>query len=274
MERRRLTAFRLLFALPLALALSACAAVDRPPPDEAADRAPAQAYLEPRIHARLAEATPAPPEPGSAGDLADRAAAARDAGLIDTDRWRLAQTHAELEPALALQHFDCPLNTRLSQSPPQALTRLMGRALADASAVATLARARAHRPGPAADDPARRACIRLTDSARSGSSHPDRHAVAGALWGEIFAELAPDQAGALRRRGAAIGRSRAVCAVAWPTDVSDGQALGLRLHQTMQTNAAYRADVAAARRELAAARALGRTNPGCAAEARALAQDP
>ena len=268
MERRRLRAPGSVAAL--ALALCACVAGDRPPPRaEAADPAEASGYLDAGIHARLAAATPLPPSTNPS----EAAAAARQAGLIDTERWRLAQTPAELEPALALQHFDCPLGTRLSQDPPPALTRLMRRTLADATAAAALARARTHRARPVAVDPALRPCIRLADGLRAGSSHPDRPAVAGALWGEILAELAPDQAEALRRRGAEIGRSRALCALAWPSDVTDGQALGRSLHQSLRTDRAYQADVEAARAELAAARALGRTNPGCAAEARALAQD-
>ena len=54
-------------------------------------------------------------------------------------------------------------------------------------------------------------------------------------------------------------------------DVEAGQMLGYALFEAIQATPDYQADIAEARREVAAARALGRTNPGCAAERLALA---
>lgn len=95
-------------------------------------------------------------------------------------------------------------------------------------------------------------------------------AVAGAAYGELFAALAPDQAEAARRRGLDIGLSRALCRVNWHADVSDGVRIGRTVHQQAAATPAFTADLEAARAEVAAARAEGLTNPGCAAERRAL----
>src|SRR5690606_34883647 len=173
-------------------------------------------------------------------------------------------------PALAVAHFACPLGTRLSQDPPPALVRLLTRAIRDASAASTVAKDRGFRARPFVDDPDRRICLRSDPTLAENSSHPSGHGVVGGLFGEIMAEVAPDQAGEMRRRGAEIAFSRAVCALHYPADVEAGAELGRTLHAAMSAEPAYRADVEAARAEVAQARTLGRTNPGCASERAAL----
>lgn len=259
-----------LAAAAAGLVLLGCAGPPaRTPASAPADQA-VSGYLEPAALERLAAAAPAAPAPGSPEALADHAASRAYERLEDTDRWRLAQIHAEMRPPLAMRHFDCPLGARLAQDPPPALTRLMTRTLRDAAAASDLARTRAFRARPVADDPARRACIRIDNDLRSSASHPAAPATVGSLWGMAFAELAPDQASALHRRGDEIGVSRAVCGLHYPADVAAGQVLARSLYEEIRQTPAYQADLAAAREELAQARALGRINPGCAAETRAL----
>lgn len=238
---------------------------------QAAATAPAP-YLAPEVLAALAAATPASPVAGSPEEARDRAESRRYVALEDSDRWRLAQTQAELRPALGVQHFDCPLGTRLAEDPPDALVRLLSRALRDAAVASNLAKDRRFRARPIADDLERRACIRIDDDLRSSASHPSGHATVGALWGRIMADAAPDQAGALVRIGQEIGVSRTVCALHYPADVAAGQALGEAIYEALRDQPEYRADLAAARAEIAHARALGRLNPGCAAERAALMQ--
>lgn len=264
---------RLLPSLAAVLLAGACAEAF-PAPAPAAVAAPARpsGYLAAELLERLGQAAPAAPATGSAVEAADRARSAGLALLADTPRWTLAQTHAEVSPALALAHFDCPLGTRLSQDPPPALARLFARALRDASVAANAAKGRLFRARPFVDDPARRVCVRVEDDLGANSSHPSGHAVAGAVYGEIMAELAPDQAGELRRRGREIGWSRAVCGLHYPADAEAGLALGAEVHRALQASPEYRADLAAARAELDERRRRDEPgNPGCAAERAALA---
>ena len=188
------------------------------------------------------------------------------------DRWWLAIAHAELRAPYAAQHFDCALGTRLNEGPRPALTRLMRRLLADAEA-ATRTLSRDHpRPRPVVAVPGLEPCQRADQAMRESPSWPASGAVAGAAYGELLADLAPDRADAVRRMGQEIGRSRAICRMNWPSDVTDGQALGRSLYARVAQEPAFRADLEAAREEIGAARAEGLTNPGCAAERRALAQ--
>ncbi len=259
--------------LALMMTAAACAPVGaRVAPVATPAQSPADlgAYLEAETLPRRGPATPLPPEPGSAQDEADHHTTAAARVEPGSPRWTLAQMQAEISPALALGHFDCPLGTRLSEAPPPALVRLFSRALADVSASARVAKARVFRARPFVDDPAVQTCIRVDDGYRTNSSAPSSHATAGIVFGLIMADAAPDQAEALNVRGRAIGESRLVCGLHYAADVTAGQALGYQLFEAISATPAYQADIAQARAELAAARRLGQTNPTCAAERLAL----
>ncbi len=187
-----------------------------------------------------------------------------------TDRWWLAIAHAELRPPEAAQHFDCVLGTRLADKTRPALTRLMNRLLIDSARVANALAEGAPRRRPIAERPDLQACVRTDDALRDSPSWPAGGAVAGSAYGEMFAALAPDQAEGVRRRGMEIGYSRALCRVNWHADVVDGFRIGRTVYEQAAAAPDFAADLAAARAEIAAARAEGVANPGCAAERRAL----
>lgn len=255
----------------------ACAPVGArvPPAPVPAEEVQITGYLPAELTARLGQETPLPPAPGSAEEAADRAATAAlyaSAGP-GSPRWTLAQYQAQIDPPLALSHFDCPLGTRLAEAPPPALVRLFTRALMDISASARVAKARVFRPRPFVDDAAVQTCIRVDDSYRTNSSAPSSHATAGIVFGWIMADAAPDVAAGLLERGEAIGESRLVCGLHYAADVEAGQALGEALHRAMAATPDYQADLAQARIELAAARSRGLTSPTCAAERLALGAD-
>lgn len=255
-------------ALAAGLALAACASG----PTSAPDLDPARVgYLSEAALARLADAVPPVPDRGSPVDLADRAASARFTTLEDTDRWLLATAHAELRPPLALQHFDCALGVRLAAAKTPRLDRIMAQIFHDADDVAERVKAHAARLRPVGDDPDRRACQRLTEAARKSPSYPSGSAAVATAYAEAFALIAPDRAEAVRRIGHEIGVSRLVCAMHYPSDVAAGEAVGRAVVAEAAARPDFLAEAQAARAEIAAARATGLTNPGCAAERAALA---
>jgi acid phosphatase (class A) len=214
------------------------------------------------------------PAPGSARDQADRADSDAYRTLEGGDRWLMATAHAELRPPLAAQQFDCALGGRMTVRPMPALTRLMTRLQVDTVAAGTLVRTRSDRPRPAAVDPQRRVCLRLTEAGRASPSWPSTAAAVGTAYGEMFADLAPDRAEAVRRIGREIGVSRAVCALDWPGDVAAGQSLGHSVYAAVAETPAFRHDLEAARAEVSLARtAAGPESPGCAAERRLFPSD-
>ncbi len=258
-------------AATLILSLAAaCAPAERPSPSPIFISVD-QGYLTSGELERLAQTTPPAPAAGSVQDMADRAASTRFKALEDSDRWLMATAHAELRPPLALQHFDCALGVRLGSAETPVLDRMAARAFQAAQAAATLVRTRGLRARPVAEDPARRACQTLTPEARRSSAYPSTAATVGTAYAEALARIAPDRAEAVRRMGHEIGVSRLICAMDYPSDVAAGEALGRAVMVEITAGPAFQADVAAARAEIEAARATGRTNPGCAAERAALA---
>ena len=243
-------------ALAACVLLGACA-TRGPAPVEAL-----QGYLDEAAIRSLADAAPSP-SPWAASDLLPV-----EPG---TDRWWMATAHAQLAAPDGAQHFDCVLGARLAQKPRPALTRLMNGLLIDADRLTRLLAERENRPRPIRAIQGLQPCQRVNDAMRDGASWPAGGAVAGAAYGEMFAALAPDRASEARRIGGEIGLSRAVCRMNWTADVADGAALGQRLFAA-ETSPAFAADLEAARAEVAAARAEGLTNPGCAAERRAFSQ--
>lgn len=228
-------------------------------------------YLSHETVSRLAEGVPAPFADGSVEQVADRALSDRYRALESSDRWLLATAHAELSPELARQHFDCTLGVRFAATPTPRLSAILDRLLHDANDAAELAKSRAFRPRPVGVDLERPACVRLTDAGRRSPSYPSGSASVGAAYGEAMAALDPAHPDQARALGHQIGVSRIVCAMHYPQDVAVGETLGRAVFAEAVGTPAFRADIEAARLELAEVRRTGLTNPGCIAERAALA---
>jgi len=223
-----------------------------------------------RIEA-LALAVPALSADGSEAQIADRALSERYRGYENGDRWLLATAHADVSPKLAAQHFDCALGVRFASAPTPRLTALFDKLLKDANEAAETAKARAFRPRPVGVNPDRPACQTVSAAGRNSPSYPSGSAAVGVVYGEAVAVLDPSHAGAAREIGHQIAVSRAVCGMHYPADVAAGETLGKAVFAEVAADPAFAADIEAARVELAAVRATGLTNPGCVAEAAALA---
>lgn len=260
-----------LLALSLAsLAVApACASTSEPVSQRAA-AASNPGYLSEARRAELAATVPPAPAEGSAEHAADIAASERLRRLEDSDRWLLATRHAEVRPAVATAHFDCALGFRVEAAESPRLIGLLAGVLHDANEAAEAAKARAHRPRPVATDPERRSCQVVSAAGRASASYPSGSASVGAAYGAVMAALVPERAEALREIGHQIAVSRMVCGMHYPADVAEGERLGLTVFEALSATPAFATDAEAARAEIEAARALGRTSPSCAAERAAL----
>lgn len=222
-------------------------------------------YLPDTISERLAAAVLPVPSDSSPQDLAD---SATYRPLEGGDRWLMAIAHAELRPPFAAQHFDCAVGGRMTVQPMPALTRLMTRLQLDTVAVGSIVRDQSARARPAAVDPERRVCLRLTEAGRASPSYPSIAAAVGTAYGDLFSSLVPARSDAIQRVGREIGLSRAICALDWPGDVTAGQQLGHAVYTAAATTPAFRDDLTLARVEVSAASTPGPESPGCAAERR------
>jgi len=104
------------------------------------------------------------------------------------------------------------------------------------------------------------------------NSYPSGHASIGWAWALALAELDPDRANAILKRGLDFGMSRLYCGVHYASDVEAGRIIGAATVSRLQANPVFNAQMALARREIADARAAGRKpSLDCDAEKKALA---
>ena len=84
-------------------------------------------------------------------------------------------------------------------------------------------------------------------------SYPSGHAVRGYVWAVVLGELFPDRKELLLARAREIGEDRMVAGVHYPSDIEAGRKLGLAIAEKMLASPMFQQDLAAARREVAAA---------------------
>ncbi|MCG2601876.1 MAG: phosphatase PAP2 family protein, partial [Achromobacter sp.] len=96
---------------------------------------------------------------------------------------------------------------------------------------------------------------------------------AGWAWALVLAEVNPERANRLLRRGLEFGQSRVICNAHWQSDVDAGRTMGAATVALLRDNAEFVADLNGARQEVRAMQAAG-SAPGldCAAEEAALSQ--
>ncbi|MFL6586507.1 MAG: acid phosphatase [Luteimonas sp.] len=217
---------------------------------------------------------PAPPAPGSAAQAHDDAIAARSLVLHDTARWRQATVDADLTFPAAEPLFACALGVEISAARTPHLVRLLRRSLADASNAGRAAKDHWQRGRPLMQNRAPVCTPQDMPKLRTGASYPSGHTAIGWAWTLALVELAPERSDALLQRGRAFGESRLVCNVHWYSDIVEGERVGAATYARLQASPEFRADLDAARAEIAAQRAAGATPAHCDTETIGLRQSP
>lgn len=215
---------------------------------------------------------PPPPAPGSGALSADEEANRAARALRGTPRFAQAAEDANLTFPRAAGSLACALGAPITEQDTPHLYILLRRVLSDAGYSTGAAKSNYLRKRPFLVN-AEPTCTPADekDLATQGS-YPSGHSAAGWAWALVLAEIAPDRAEAVVERGRAFGQSRVVCNVHWQADVNEGRILGAATVARLHGDAAFLADLAAAKKELAAVRAKGAVpDRDCPAEAAALA---
>ncbi len=267
-------AFALLVVLAGAALASGCATVEtgsRPGAVPEIAHGVLQGYLPREALPDSLALLPAPPAPGSAAFALDEAVAVRNVALRGSARWTLAASDADLGFPHAAGTFSCALGAPVTEKDTPRLYVLLRRTLTDAGlstyrAKNNYARARPFMSnGEAICTPERRAAL------EKDGSYPSGHTAIGWAWALVLAEIAPERTDAIVARGRAFGESRNACNVHWHSDVVEGRFMGAATVARLHAVPAFRADVEAAKAELASVRARGLAPVrDCAAEAAAL----
>ena len=214
-----------------------------------------QGYLPPGAIDSLA-LVPPPPAAGSAELAADEAAFRETRKMEGSARWREAVAEDRIFPPAGLAHFHCALGAKVDEKNAPVLTTLMTRVVMDAVAVADPVKKKYARIRPSVKDTASAVCLPRGPNDAASGSYPSSHAVAGWAWALILAELAPERASELVRKGREFGENRTVCGVHYPSDIEAGRTLGSALVARLHAEERFKKDLAAAAAEVGSARAM------------------
>lgn len=262
------------FVLSLAF-MGGCASVAPTPPTALPEVRPGYVagYLQSNELPDSQALLPAPPAAGSAALAADYETYRATRPLRTTPRWEQAARDAELLFPKATEHFSCTLGIPISAEATPHLNMLLRRVRMDSSRSTDKAKDHYQRMRPfmVTKDPI---CTPHEASRFKADSYPSGHSSIGWAWALVLAEADPERTDAILKRGLAFGQSRAVCGVHWKSDVEAGRIMGAATVSRLHANPVFVAQLAEARKEVAAARAAAaKPKLDCAAEARALALD-
>ncbi|WP_235889224.1 phosphatase PAP2 family protein [Glacieibacterium frigidum] len=191
-----------------------------------------------------------PPAPGSTAAAADRAAYL--AAAPDSPGWRAAQTQLRLLTPEMNAQFSCAAGRRLSpETTPRTLAMLVK--LTAETELSEAAKTQFKRDRPFVGEAKPVTCDPRVGGATPSFSYPSGHAMYGALAGRALAAAVPERAAALLALGAGIGTNRVACRVHYPSDIAAGQRLGDAVYDAVAATPGFKADLAAARAEIAAA---------------------
>jgi acid phosphatase (class A) len=227
----------------------------------------------PEIHPGiLAGYLPSEVLPGSAALALDEEVNRKSLALRGTPRWDLAAKDAELMFPQAADTFSCALDAPITEQDTPHLYMLLRRTLADAGLSTYTAKNQYQRKRPFMVNGEPTCTPDEEAHLMKDGSYPSGHTAIGWAWALILSEIAPDRADAILSRGRAFGESRNICNVHWHSDVVEGRFMGSAAVARLHANLAFRAEIEAAKAELAAVRAKGlKPTRDCQVEADALA---
>jgi acid phosphatase (class A) len=201
-----------------------------------------------------------PPAAGSPEDKADRAAFARTGAGIGSAAWQAAQAQVFPSSPEVRAELGCALGRNLSDKGTPATLRLLTRQNADLKVAVDAGKDFYKRNRPYVGAADSRTCDVRTLGAIGGAtggalsySWPSGHAAQGRLTALTLSAAEPARRAALMRWGDALGANRLVCRVHWASDVAAGRRLADAMFVKLEAAPAWRADLAAAKAELATA---------------------
>ena len=218
---------------------------------------------------------PPPPAEGSAALALDEAVSQNSRTLRGTARWDLATEDANLKFPQAAATFSCALNASITEQDTPRLITLLRRSEEDAHHSTYAAKNHYKRTRPFVVNKEPTCTPNDEKHLRNSGSYPSGHTAIGWAWALILSEVAPEKTDAILSRGQAFGQSRVLCNVHWQSDVIEGRLMGAATVARLHSDPEFRADMVAAKAELAAVWAKG-SKPvrDCEAEAKALALYP
>lgn len=228
-------------------------------------------YLDPAAMPDTTVILPPAPVKGTARYEADRKIFLHTRKLKGSARWAMAQNDNDYSQAALAKDFTCALGVAMNPQDEPHLAQLVSRMTPDLLKVMRDAKNFNKRQRPFLIDKGD-TCIPITPDFAKSYDYPSGHATFSWALGLILAEIAPDRATPILARARAYGESRVVCGVHNASAVDAGRTEASIVIAALHSSAEFRADMDAARAELAAARAKAAPPTGCEAETALVAQ--
>lgn len=200
---------------------------------------------------------PAPPRAGSTALALDEEISREALVLQGTTRWKVAAGDAEISSPKALDSFSCAVDVPINPQDTPRLSLLLARTLMDVSRAVRVVKKHYHRLRPFVVNKKPTCTPEYQAQMERSSSYPSSHSAIGWAWALILSEIAPERASAILARGRDFGQGRIVCNVHWNSDVVEGRVLAAGTVARLHADQAFRADLEAAKADVAAARAKG-----------------
>jgi acid phosphatase (class A) len=194
-----------------------------------------------------------PPAPDSPHGRADRTMFEETRKLEGSPRWKTAIQDNDLWGGGALKRFSCALGVELSEKQTPTTWSILHRIELDVRTIGTPAKDFYDRKRPLIGNDAP-LCVPREDWMKTNASYPSGHSMVAWSWGLILAELAPAKADSVLGLGRESGESRVICGVHFLSDVEAGRTLGSAMVARLHSEPAFAADMATAKREIAAAK--------------------
>jgi acid phosphatase (class A) len=231
-----------------------------------------QGYLDPKALPDSLALIPPPPLAGSAALAHDEEVAKSSFPLRDTPRFALAASDFDLKLPNLINDFSCALRAPITKENAPYLYTLMSRAFSDLALSTYAAKNHYQRQRPFQQNHQPIAVPDARAFLEKDPSYPSGHTAVGWGFGLILSEIEPDRAAEILDRARSFGESRIVCNHHWYSDVVWGRFMGAAIVARLHADPTFRADLEAAKAEVAAIRAKNLApTVDCKAEASALA---
>lgn len=232
-------------------------------------------YLAPQSLPNSLALVPPVPSADSSALMQDKEISRRSFLLRDTARWALAASDADLSFPHAASTFSCALDAQISEVATPRLYKLLRRTLTDLGGATQAAKTHYNRSRPFIWNQEPICTPKDKDVLAKDGSYPSGHTATGWGWALILTEVSPAQTDAILQRGLSFGESRNVCNAHWHSDVVQARNVAAGTVARLYSQNDFRADLEAAKGELAEVRNKGlKPDRDCAAEAAALALQP
>ncbi len=246
-------------AILLALAFSACAntgTASLPPDVGEVMHGYLNGYLAADDRPDSLAILPTPPRAGSAAQARDDETARATFTLSGGERYDRAMQDAVLQFPAAAERFEQAIGFAVTEETTPWIYHILQRTLTDAGFSAEKAKKHYQRPRPFMVN-GRPMGIPDADEEtyRKDGSYPSGHTAAGFVWALVLAELVPERADEIIRRGLEFGRSRTVLNVHWQSDVEAGYIMGAATFARLASNEQFGHDMEMAKREVLSIRA-------------------